>query len=340
MLPDFLPRKRNDDNSVDGTAGTDLVPASARRRPILGLALGAGAARGWAHIGVIRVFEKAGFDVRVIAGTSIGAVAGGCYASGSLDKLEQFALSLTKSRVLGLLDFRMGAGLIGGEKLRHLLYRDIGDVKIEELSSRFAAVATEIGSGHEIWLTRGPLVAALCASYAIPGVFEPVRLGGRWLFDGAVVNPIPVTLARAMGAEIVVAVNLNSELPGRGSVIHDHGAHPEDVSPIVTETASGWLGSPRRMAERMRGLFEPQERKPSFATVIVESFNITQDRISRSRLAADPPDIHIRPKLGRIGIFEFHRAAEIIALGEEAAEAALPELRELMDDVALASPSI
>lgn len=307
----------------------DLSLESAIRygQPRIGLALGGGAARGWAHIGVLEVLAEAGYAPDVIAGTSIGAVVGGCFAAGKLEQLRDFALGLTKRRVVGLMDFHIGgAGLIAGGRLKRLLERDLAGVQIAELPQKFAAVATELGTGHEIWLTRGPLVEALRASYALPGVFDPVKLGGRWLMDGALVNPVPVTAARALGADVVLCVNLNSDMTGRGTVIQSHGADPdpEPEPPVgARPAASRWFGG---MRERMRGIVGRVNDQPGLAGVMVDAFNITQDRISRSRLAGDPPDVMIGPKLGRVGLFDFHRADEAIALGRHATERALEEI--------------
>src|SRR5215211_84002 len=219
-------------------------PAAAmpNRRLKLGLALGGGAARGWAHIGVMRVLEREGIRPDVIAGSSVGAVVGGCHAAGKLDEVEAFARSLTKRRVMGLLDFHIsGSGLIGGDRLRRLLERDLGQMRVEELPIRFVTIATELGTGHEIWLTRGPLVAAMRASYALPGIFDPVFLRGRWLMDGALVNPIPITAARALGADVVICVNLNSEVRARGTVIYDAGEGPEDeIAAEMDEQPRRW----------------------------------------------------------------------------------------------------
>src|SRR5919107_2241477 len=204
----------------------------------IGLALGGGAARGWAHVGIMRVLEREGILPDVIAGCSIGAVVGGCYASSRLDELEAFALALTKRRVMGLLDFHIsGSGLIAGDRLKRLLDRDLSDLRIESLPVRFATVATELGTGHEIWLTRGSLVDIVRASYALPGVFDPIKLGGRWLMDGAIVNPIPITMARALGADIVICVNLNGDIRIRGTVIQSHSVEDEPVDEIVDSIA-------------------------------------------------------------------------------------------------------
>ncbi|GGH25825.1 phospholipase [Alsobacter metallidurans] len=310
------------------------APATRRKRPRIGVALGGGAARGWAHIGALRALERAGFAPEVVVGTSIGAVVGGCYAAGKLDELEQFARSLTKRRVLWLMDFHIGSGLISGDRLKTLLQRDLGDVRIEDVQTRFAAVATELRSGHEIWLTRGRMVEALQASYALPGIFDPVKLGGRWLFDGALVNPIPVTTTRALSADLVIAINLNADLFGRGAVIPDHGGNADEppqeemAEAIVAEGLfSPVIGAANRISQFVRR----SSGAPGLATVMVDAFNITQDRIARSRLAGDPPDIHVKPKLGRVGLFDFHRAEESIALGDEAMTQALEDLAMTME---------
>lgn len=295
------------------------------RRARIGLALGSGAARGWAHLGVIRALADAGVRPDVVAGCSVGALVGGCLAAGRLDELEAFALSLTKRRILGLIDFQLqGAGLVGGERLRALLERDLADVSVERLPVTFASVATEMGTGHEVWMTKGSLVEAIRASYALPGLLEPVEADGRVLVDGALVNPIPVTLARALGADVVVCVNLNGDPRLRGAVIRSHGS--EGAAP----PAPGWLsriGLRRAVAEAAE---RPLARVARPAGVLADAFNIAQDRIARSRLAGDPPDLMVCPRLAGIGMFEFHRAAESIALGRAAAERALPELLEVL----------
>ena len=304
------------------------IERGGRKKLKIGLALGGGAARGWSHIGVMRVLEREGITPDVIAGCSIGAVVGGCYAASRLDELEAFALTLTKRRVMGLLDFHIsGSGLIAGDRLKRLLDRDLSSMRIESLPLRFATVATELGTGHEIWLTRGPLVETMRASYALPGVFDPVKLGGRWLMDGALVNPIPVTVARALGADVVICVNLNGDIRVRGTVIQSHGADEDAVVEAVIEEPRRWgLFSGRRDASPKR----PTDA-PGIANVMMDAFNITQDRIARSRLAGDPPDIMICPKLSPVGLFEFHRADDCIALGREATERALPDVHELLE---------
>jgi NTE family protein len=309
--------------------------ATPRQRPSvpLGLALGGGAARGWAHIGALHALDEAGIRPAVIAGTSVGAVVGGCYAAGKLDELSEFAMELTPARVLALLDVHVGSGLISGDRLGRRLTDNLHGILIETLPYRFAAIATEFGTGHEIWLTRGSLVEALRASYALPGMFDPRRVAGRWLMDGALVNPVPVTAARALGAEIVLAVNLSGAGYSRGTVIQDFGGEAE-FDHMLDGGASeerGLLSPVRQAASRMRDLFRRRRGTPGFAQVMIDAFNITQDRITRARLAGDPPDITASPHLANVGLFEFHCAAEAIAAGHEAIVRALPQIREIVD---------
>ncbi|MBY0226999.1 MAG: patatin-like phospholipase family protein [Hyphomicrobium sp.] len=288
--------------------------------PKIGLALGGGAARGWAHIGVLRALLAAGIKPDIIVGTSMGAVVGGCHLAGQLDDLEDFARSLTKRRVFGYLDFNLaGTGLISGQKLCDRLERHLSDRRIEDLDRRFTAVATEIGSGHEVWLSRGRLVDAIRASYALPGIFKPVKIDGRWLFDGALVNPIPVSVCRALGARYVIAVNLNYDISSRSAAanaIVDHAEEEEAEAreEMVAKDKSGvgarWLLT--------RQLFGRGEDVPGISTVMVDALNIVQDRIARSRLAGDPPDALISPRLQGIGLFDFHRADELIQRGDSA----------------------
>jgi NTE family protein len=316
----LLRRSRNGDRAAEATP--EVKPPV--DRPTIGLALGGGAARGFAHIGVLRVLLANGIVPDVIVGTSIGAVVGGCYAAGQLDALEEWARKLTMRSLIGYVDISLsGSGLIGGGRLSAQLSQALGAMPIDDLPIRFAAIATEVQTGHEIWLTRGRLVEALRASYALPGIFPPVRLGGRWLVDGALVNPVPVSAARALGARLVIAVNLNSDLFGRGATIASHGSDEEDER-VIAEMNQGLslrgIFAPERLLKRQ--LFGTAKR-PGISAVMVDAFNIMQDRITRSRLAGDPPDVTINPGLSRIGWFDFHRATEAITIGSEAAEKVL-----------------
>lgn len=346
-------RRRRDADTAQ-PPGEPVVPP----RPTIGLALGGGAARGLAHIGVLRALIRAGYSPDVIAGTSIGAVVGGLHAAGKLEALADWAMSLKRRDVISLVDIAIsGGGLMGGSRVARLLEREIGDLRIEDLSIPFAAVATEIGTGHEIWLTRGLLMTALRGSYALPGILPPVRIGGRWLMDGALSNPVPVSVVRSLGARLVIAVSLNADALGRATVIQDHGTSPEDealplieprprVRAVVNLGRGLGRGLGRALARPLRiraetaditGAIDPRialARSPGIPTVLAKGFNATQERIARTRLAGDPPNVLIGPRMSRVGLFEFHRAAEAIALGEEATERLLPDIAEAMKAVA------
>lgn len=298
-------------------------------RPKIGLALGAGIARGWAHIGVLERLTAAGIAPDIICGTSIGALVGGTHAAGKLDALEDWARKMTRGRMLRYLDLGLGrGGILGGNRLRRTLQEQCAGIMIEDLPCRFAAVTTELATGHEIWLQKGSLVDAITASYALPGVFPPVNVNGRWLVDGAMVNPVPVSVCRALGARLVIAVNLNSDTFGTSNL----ATEMIDENLKFDELLSRIRANPDEMlspsALVMRQMFGRAEDSPSIFSVLLGTLNIVQDRLNRSRMAGDPADIDIAPKLGHIGLLEFDRAEEAIEEGRAAVERALPALAD------------
>ncbi|MEE9375525.1 MAG: patatin-like phospholipase family protein [Rhizobiaceae bacterium] len=314
----MLDMKQSDQNRP--LASQDYRPEASKPRNGIAVALGGGVARGWSHIGVLRALDEANIPVRMIAGTSIGALVGGCYMAGKLDILEDFARSLTPRRIVGLLDFSLrGSGIISGIKLAERMEDDLGDIHLENMAKPMVCVATEINTGHEIWLTEGPLISAMRASYALPGIFEPVPIGKRLLVDGALVNPVPVSVCRAYEADAVVAVNLNADVFGRGTVVRNASAELTG-----TEQVTAPKNKKQQKLDRLGNAM-------GLTSVMVESFNIIQDRIARSRMAGDPPDISIRPTVGEIGLAEFHRADEAIDLGYEAARREMPRLKDFAD---------
>jgi len=331
--------------NVNGAGANERAAAAAAavvaRRRIIGIALGAGAARGWSHIGVLLELNAQGIYPDVVAGTSIGAVVGGAYAAGKLKEMETFALGLTKKRVISLMDVSFsGVSFLGGERLRRELEYEFSGLSFEDLDKKFATVATEIGSGHEIWLTKGNVADAIRASYAMPGIFEPVKINGRWLFDGALVNPIPVTLCRALGAEAVIAVNLVGDTTFRATIIDDRVS----IEPAIETYDLGEPPAGRTLGARifggmggnLRRLFGKREDgAPGIGIAMMDAFNIAQGRISRSRLAGDPPDVLVNARLGTIGLFDFHRADELIAIGREATRRVVHDIAK---DVTMSSP--
>jgi NTE family protein len=272
----------------------------------IGIALGGGVARGWAHIGVLRTLEAAGIIPDVVCGTSIGALIGAFYLAGQLQELEEWASTLTRVRLGRLLDFKFGFGsIIAGRRILQLLRMALADTTFDQLGKPFACVATDLDDGREVWLRAGRVVDAVRASCAVPGVFPPVAVGQRWLVDGALANPVPVSACRALGAQLIIAVTLSDA--GRNAL-----SCGTDVSDAALNDSRAFAGS-----------FIGRDREPGAFRVLARSVRIVQDRISSSRLAADPPAVTISPPVGAIGFFEFHRAAECIAAGEEAARRAL-----------------
>jgi NTE family protein len=301
-------------------------------RDKIGVALGGGAARGWAHIGVLKALAEHGLEPSVIAGTSIGAVVGGCYAAGKLEGLENYVSNLTPRSVLRFLDLDMGGGgLMSGARLRRTLDRELGDIAIEDLPKTFVAVATEMGSGREIWLSKGPLVAAIRASSALPGIFRPIQINGRWLMDGAFVNPVPVAVCRAMGASLVIAVNLHHGGITRTALtpMEATALDAASLEAPLTETPEKTRGLPllRTLRHQLFGKGNG-ENAPGITRVLLEAFNVTQDRIARARLAGDPPDIIVTPRLAVMGLFDFHKSKLAIAEGYEATMRQLDELKQ------------
>jgi len=294
---------------------------SAARRPRVGLALGSGSARGWAHVGVIRALEQAGIRPDLVCGTSVGALVGAAYAAGELDRFEQWLLGMRVTDVIGFMDVSLSGGMLKGERLMEFFRRNFVDRPIDKLDLPFAAVATALHTGAEVWLRDGSTVDAVRASLALPALFTPVLRDGVTLVDGALVNPVPVSLARAMGADIVIAVDLASDKLSR----HLDAEPPAEApgSPI-----GEWM---HKLQENLGGLMPahaPGEPKlPSMHDVLASSLDIMQVRISRSRMAGEPPDVIVSPRLGHLRLLDFHRAREAIDEGRRAVEAILHHLR-------------
>ncbi|HVB48087.1 MAG TPA: patatin-like phospholipase RssA [Burkholderiales bacterium] len=288
-------------------------------RPRIGLALGSGSARGWAHVGVIRALQEAGIRPDVVCGTSIGALVGAAYAAGELDRFEQWVLGMGVKEVLALMDVRLGGGMLKGERLMEFLRRNFVDRPIEELQMPFAAVATALQTGAEVWLRSGSTVEAVRASIALPALFAPVVQEGRILVDGGLVNPVPVSLARAMGAGIVIAVDLSSDVVGR---YLRADARPEE------HATGSWI---RKLQNglRLRASADAVPRPPSLLEVVASSINVMQVRIARSRMAGDPPEVIVAPRLAYLGTLDFHRGQEAIEEGRRAGAACVENLRAL-----------
>ncbi len=299
---------------------------------VIGLALGSGGARGWAHIGALRALEEMGCVPEVVAGASAGALVGAFHAAGKLDALESFARAITPGRFARMLDFLgAGGGLVGARKVLELFREHDLPERIEELPRPFIAIATDLATGREIWLREGSLADAVRASVALPGVISPHRHEGRWLLDGGMSNPIPVSAVRALGADRVIAVNPNGALL-------DGIWRPEEDKPHVLEREVAELARTRSLPEAVRswlGEFLGRERRtprpPSYLEVVDASIDILVERVRRSRLAGDPPSVLVDLVLPGIGVLDFHKAAETIAEGHRQTKAMASRIRSILD---------
>ena len=345
--------------------------ALARRTPKLGLALGSGSARGWSHIGVLRALKDAGIQPDVICGSSIGALVGAAYAGGELERFADWVQGLGMRDVFGFMDFNLAGGMLKGEKLISFWRRNFADFDIENSPIPFGAVATDLHSGAEVWMRQGSIADAVRASIALPGLFTPVLREGRLLVDGGLVNPVPASLARAMGADIVIAVDLNVDIMHRhmqplalqeappvpppappqamegdeeSDDMLDSGLYPapppaggageaQDAGAAAPAPGKPWS---KRLTSWIPGVGAPPAassspqvdgmRIPSVLDVVMTSVNIMQMRITRSRMAGDPPELVIAPRLAHLGLLDFHRAKEAMDAGYAATQAALPGL--------------
>ncbi|MBN2282686.1 MAG: patatin-like phospholipase family protein [Deltaproteobacteria bacterium] len=293
-----------------------------KKKQVVGLALGSGSARGWSHIGIIRALGERGIVPDIVCGCSAGAVIGGAYAAGYLDDLEEWGRSLALKDVVSFFDISvMSGGVIAGKRLMDFLGGHMGDPRIEALPVRFAAVATDLDTGREMWFTSGPLLEAVRASMALPGFLAPLKIGDRWYVDGGLVNPVPVSLCRAMGADTVIAVNLNSSMVGKWNQPSRRGSASTDVQDEHTNESLSDLAERIRkkfaksLETVMAQIWQGDSHRPGLFDVLATSIDIMQDRITRSRMAGDPPDLILSPRLEHLGLLEYYRAAEGIEEG-------------------------
>jgi NTE family protein len=294
----------------------------------VGLALGSGAARGWAHIGIIKSLVAAGIKPDVVAGTSIGALVGAAYLSGRLDKLENWLMNLNRLETARFFKLTAGFnGFVNKSRLHDFLteYVAPADLQIMDLPASYASVATHLHSGREVWNMQGNVLEAVWSSISLPGLFPAIKQQDRWLIDGGLVNPVPVSVCRALGADIVIAVNLNGDILGKHLQPPVSVENSENVSLAnrITDFVGNYTGN----------LFngdKVQDDTPNLFEAIAASVNITQDRITRSRMAGDPPEVLLQPRLAKIGLLEFYRASEAMDAGERAVQKALPDIRRLL----------
>ncbi|SFI63110.1 patatin-like phospholipase RssA [Celeribacter neptunius] len=294
------------------------------KRPRIGLALGSGGARGYCHIGVLRALDEMGIRPDVIAGCSMGALVGAAYAGGRLAQLEKWARALTPRSFLALVDLRFsGGGLVEGREIFTLMEKLGLPKTIAELDLPFATVATDLETGREVWLRDGPLNMAVRASAALPGIISPLYHGEQWLLDGGMVNPVPVSLARAMGADVIIAVNPNAKLDGALWQAPD------------LQKSSGLTSLQARLPEALQGLWPGKTSAdtpaaPGYLEVLSTSINIMTEHIRRARMAGEPPQVMLSADLSDLSILDFHEADKAIADGERMVEEQKAALQRLL----------
>lgn len=302
-------------------------------RPRIGLALGGGSARGWSHIGIIDALQEAGIEPDIVCGTSIGSLVGAAYVAGNLTQLRDWAEAVSWREIVGHLDLNLlRGGLIEGKQIVRFL-RGLGVVgQIEDFDKPYAAIASDLASGEEITLVAGPIDEAVRASIALPGIFSPLKVGDRWLLDGGLVNPVPVSACRELGADIVIAVNLNSGLLGR----HQSNDGPARRNKKRWTSRKEFLDRIEKQMpaaiRRQAALITPRLLRttpagPGYFDVIANSIYIMQHQITSARLAAEQPQIILSPDLGDIGFFEFNRATEAIKAGRSCVARSLSDIR-------------
>ncbi|KQW47851.1 esterase [Nocardioides sp. Root1257] len=280
------------------------------------LVLGSGGARGYAHIGAIAEIESRGHEVVAVAGSSMGALVGGLYVAGGLDEYTAWARTLTSSGVVRLLDPKWSAGgAIGAGRIFAEVERIAGERLIEELPIPFTAVATDLRARREVWFQRGPLVSAVRASIAIPGVITPVVMNGRLLADGGLMNPIPIEPTAASAADLTVAISLQGERDAR-----------EQSTPAREPAEPTWR---EELVERVRRTVGREKEAPDpledlrISDVVGLSMDAMQGLVSRYRMAGLPPDVLVTVPVSAARSLDFHRANEMIELGQRLTAEAL-----------------
>ncbi len=300
--------------------------------PRIGLALGSGSARGWAHIGVIDALAEAGIEHDIVCGTSMGSLVGAAYVAGHLADLRRWAEKATRREIIALMDIRLsGGGVVDGNEVVTWLKGLGADAPIESYAKRYAAIATDLSTGREVWLESGPIHEAVRASIALPGILSPVKRDDKWLVDGGLSNPVPVSVCRALGADIIIAVNLNGDLLGRrfASEPAPDAVLPAQVPNELVASVLKQLPPVLRdqASQVVQRLLPQRPSTPGYFQVLANSINIMQDYVTRALLAGEPPHVMLAPRLRDIGLMEYNRAAEAIAEGRYCVDQAMPILR-------------
>ena len=305
----------------------------------VGLVLGSGSSRGWAHVGAIEALEEAGIPIHVIAGCSVGSYVGAIYASGGLASLKQFILQMDGKKMFSYFDVILPrSGLLDGtKKLREFLSGHTDAETFDDLSVPLKMVATDLASGDKVVLDSGDLFAALRATMSMPGLFAPTRLKGRWLVDGGLVDPVPVGVARAMGADVVIAVDLNSGLVSRQKQRSlARKAPPKAVPPpeysneLARKLSDHYASAESTFKQKIRSFLKSDDPCPDIMETVSGAIGIMQERITRINLAVEPPDILVQPRLGEMSMMDFGQVDKAIEEGYQGVKDHLEDIRMML----------
>ncbi|MEX3008184.1 patatin-like phospholipase family protein [Hoeflea sp. TYP-13] len=305
-------------------------------RPQIGLALGSGSARGWSHIGIIEALDEQGITADIVCGASVGSLVGAAYIAGKISPLKDWVLALKWREIASSISLGLSrGGLVDGDVFKELMVKLDITAPIESYATPFASVATDYATGREIWLREGPVHHAVRASMALPGVFSPAKHDEGWLLDGGLVNPVPVSACRAMGADFVIAVNLNENLVearvATKAEARDQTEEQTSRAPLLEGLIEKVPASIRQHLPQMTSTAQPPKpAAPGYFEVFESAINIMQDKITRSRLSGDPPDVLLAPRLAHVGVFDFQSAQEAIAEGRACVAQAMPRLQAFL----------
>ncbi len=311
-------------------------------RKTVGLVLGSGASRGWAHIGAIEALLEAEIPIDFIAGCSVGAYVGALYASNSLASLKEFLLRMDGKKIFSYFDVVFPcSGLLNGSKRVQELFTMHTDAQtFADLDIPVVMVATDLNRGKKVILKSGNLIKALRATMSYPGIFEPVRVKDRWLVDGGVVDPVPVGIARAMGADVIIAVDLNSRIVSRAKEspavienLHSFEAattKTESRNELVSKMTDFYESIENSLRHKTSDFLHRESAPPDIIETVMISVSLMQERITRINLAVDQPDILIQPRLGELKMMNFDQVEHSIEEGYISVKEKLEDIRTVL----------
>ena len=309
-------------------------------RKTVGLVLGSGSSRGWAHIGAIEALEEEKIPIDYIAGCSVGSYVGAIYASGGLKSLKEFVLAMDGKKVFSYFDvgFPRSGVLNGTKRLKEFFSMHTDATVFSDLKIPLLMVATDLATGKKVVLKSGNILTALRATMSIPGLFAPVKVKDRWLVDGGLVDPVPVGVARALEADVVIAVDLNSGFVSRKKrsrqirrAAKKTGDPQSHKNELFRKLSVYYEASETSFAGKISDIFKRESSTPDIVETVITSINIMQERITRINLAVEPPDVLIQPRLGQLKMLDFDQVEHTIEEGYTGVKDRIGEIKALLE---------